>query len=99
METAQHATTHALAEAATAQEAANAAQAAHAALQQQLQNIPQPQGQGAGGVAVAGAAVGLPANLPMIDRPPGTHWSIQEAMQLTRAEYAEIQVSTSISGP
>ena len=56
--------------------------------------MPQPQGQAAGGVAVAGAAAGLPANLPMIDRPHGTRWSIRESMQLAHAEYAEIQVST-----
>ena len=95
---AQQATTHTLAEAATAQEAAHAAQAAHVALQQQLQNQPQPQGHTAGGVAVAGAAARLLANLPMIDWPPGTRWSMQEAMQLLHVEYVEIQVSTPRNG-
>ncbi len=95
--TAHQALTTAQAEAATAQQTAAAAQAAQAALQQQLQNAPQIQGQpGVGGVAVAGNAVGA-ANLPMIDRPTGTRWSIQEAMQLTRAEYTEVQVSDIIA--
>ncbi|KAI0686436.1 hypothetical protein C8T65DRAFT_634026 [Cerioporus squamosus] len=86
LETAQQALTNAQAEVTAAHDAAAAAQAAHAALQQQLQNPQQPVG---GGVAAANAVA--PANLPQIDRPPGTRWSIQEAMQLSRAEYSEIQ--------
>lgn len=89
LETAQQALVTAQTEAATAQAAAAAAQAAHDVLQQQLQNAPQPQAQLAGGGAGAAGNV----NLPQIDRPEGTRWSIREAMQLSRAEYAEIQVS------
>ncbi|RPD56850.1 hypothetical protein L226DRAFT_615705 [Lentinus tigrinus ALCF2SS1-7] len=93
LETTRQALTTAQAEATSAQEAAAAAQAASTALQQQLQNAPPLQGQlaggGPGGVAMDPAPV--QANLPQIDRPVGTRWSIHEAMQLSQAEYAEVQ--------
>lgn len=92
LETAQQALVNAHMNTAAAEEAAAAAQAAHAALQQQIQNAPPAQAQAVGGGAAGGNGAGI-ANLPMIDRPAGTRWSIYEAMQLTRAEYAEIQVS------
>ncbi|KAM5536909.1 hypothetical protein V8D89_009456 [Ganoderma adspersum] len=64
-----------------AQEATAAAEAARDLLQQQLDD------------AAAAAAQAPPdqLNAPQILRPIGSGWSIQESMQVTPVEYAEIQ--------
>ncbi|PIL28577.1 hypothetical protein GSI_08618 [Ganoderma sinense ZZ0214-1] len=75
----------ALAEAHTAltaaQEATAAAEAARADLQQQLDNA----------AAAPQGALEEQVNVPLIPRPSGSGWSIQESMQVTKPEYAEIQ--------
>ena len=88
-------TQEALAEAeallAATQEATAVVEAARAALQEQIaQAVP---------AATTGAASQGPVPLGdqvnvLIPRPTGSGWSIRESMQVTKPEYAEIQVRT-----
>lgn len=71
----------------TAQEATAAAEAARDALQQQLDEL-------AAAAAAHNPLQGDLLNAPQIPRPTGSGWSIQESMQVTPVEYAEIQVRT-----
>lgn len=73
--------------AARAQAEADAAQQLQVQLQADLQAAVAVQG--AGAAAMQDDAI----NLPDIPRPPGTGWSIREAMELGRSDYTEIQVS------
>ncbi|CDO70456.1 hypothetical protein BN946_scf184496.g6 [Trametes cinnabarina] len=82
---------NARAEVAAAEEGANAARAQAAAaeevrdaLQVQLNQVE---------AAAGGDQAGAAANpiIPLIDRPTGSGWSIREAMEVNRADYAEIQ--------
>ena len=87
------ATQQALAEAQAAvivaQEATAAAEAARADVQKQLDEAVAVAAQA--GTAARGP-LGEQLNIPQIPRPLGSGWSIQESMQVTRQEYAEIQV-------
>ena len=87
------ATQQALAEAqaavTVAQEATATAEAARADLQKQLDEAVAAAAQA--GTAAQGP-LGEQLNIPQIPRPLGSGWSIQESMQVTRQEYAEIQV-------
>ena len=74
----------------TAQEATAAAEAARDLLQQQLDEAT---------AAIAQAPLGDHLNVPQIPRPAGSSWPIQESMQVTPAEYAEIQVRTANTIP
>ncbi|KAI1781935.1 hypothetical protein LXA43DRAFT_1069532 [Ganoderma leucocontextum] len=79
---AQDALVAAQAQIVTAQEATAAAEAARDLLQQQLDEA---------AAAAPQAPLGDQLNVPQIPRPAGSSWSIQESMQVTPSEYAEIQ--------
>ena len=85
----QQALTEAQAAVIVAQEVTAAAKAARADLQKQLDEAVAAAVQA--GTTVQGP-LGEQLNIPQIPHPLGSGWSIQELMQVTRQEYAEIQV-------
>ena len=70
------------------QEVVTATEAARAALQAQLDEA------AATAAHASQAALADQVNVAQIPHPRGSSWSIQESMQVTPAEYAEIQVRT-----
>ena len=84
--------TEAQAQVAAAQEATTAAETARNALQAQIDQAAAAAGQAPGPLADQ-------VNMGLIPRPTGSGWSIRESMQVTKAEYGEIQVRTLHSQP
>ncbi len=81
--------TEARAEITAAQEVVAAGDAACAVLQQQLDEAATTAAQTA-----RQGPLGEQANMLQIPRPGGSGWSIRKSMQVTKQEYAEIQVRT-----